>query len=338
MYQLSKYLILLIFLCQTTPIVLAQESFRVMFYNVENLFDTKDDSLKNDNEFLPDAMRRWNYYRYRDKVNSIAKVIIASSNEYVPDLVGLCEVENDTCLKDLVRYSPLREADYRYVMTNSPDERGIDVALLYQRGTFKIIEKESIHVPVEKLKKTPTRDILHVAGKVLSGDTLDVLVCHFPSRSGGAKKTEPYRLLASQIVQNTIDSLMQVRESPYFIVMGDFNDGPQSRSLSNLTKTGLHNLLKNKPMGTYRYRGNWEIIDQILVSANILDSMSRIHTSEDKAMIIRYPYLLEEDDKYGGDKPYRTYNGIKYHGGYSDHLPICVDLEIIRDDKDYYSR
>ena len=212
------------------------------------------------------------------------------------------------------------------------------MALLYQRGTFKIIEKESIHVPVEKLKKTPTRDILHVAGKVLSGDTLDVLVCHFPSRSGGARKTEPYRLLASQIVQNTIDSLMQVRESPYFIVMGDFNDGPQSRSLSNLTKTGLHNLLKNKPMGTYRYRGNWEIIDQILVSANILDSMSRIHTSEDKAMIIRYPYLLEEDDKYGGDKPYRTYNGIKYHGGYSDHLPICVDLDIIRDDKDYYSR
>ena len=328
----------MLFLCQTTPIVLAQESFRVMFYNVENLFDTKDDSLKNDNEFLPDAMRRWNYYRYRDKVNSIAKVIIASGNEYVPDLVGLCEVENDTCLRDLVRYSPLREADYRYVMTNSPDERGIDVALLYQRGTFKIIEKESIHVPVEILKKTPTRDILHVAGKVLSGDTLDVLVCHFPSRSGGARKTEPYRLLASQIVQNTIDSLMQVRESPYFIVMGDFNDGPQSRSLSNLTKTGLHNLLKNKPMGTCRYRGNWEIIDQILVSANILDSMSRIHTSEDKAMIIRYPYLLEEDDKYGGDKPYRTYNGIKYHGGYSDHLPICVDLDIIRDDKDYYSR
>ena len=124
-------------------VVLAQESFRVMFYNVENLFDTKDDSLKNDNEFLPDAMRRWNYYRYRDKVNSIAKVIIASGNEYVPDLVGLCEVENDTCLRDLVRYSPLREADYRYVMTNSPDERGIDVALLYQRGTFKIIEKGS---------------------------------------------------------------------------------------------------------------------------------------------------------------------------------------------------
>ena len=118
MYRLNKCLILLLFLCQTTPIVLAQESFRVMFYNVENLFDTKDDSLKNDNEFLPDAMRRWNYYRYRDKVNSIAKVIIASGNEYVPDLVGLCEVENDTCLRDLVRYSPLREADYTFAYMN----------------------------------------------------------------------------------------------------------------------------------------------------------------------------------------------------------------------------
>lgn len=316
----------MIFLCQTTPIVLAQESFRVMFYNVENLFDTKDDTLKNDNEFLPDAMRRWNYHRYKNKLNHIAKVIIASGNEYVPDLVGLCEVENDTCLRDLVKYSPLREADYRYVMTNSPDERGIDVALLYQRSTFKLIDKKSIHVPVEKLKRSPTREILHVAGKIISGDTLDILVCHFPSRSGGNKKTESYRLLASHILQNTIDSLKKVRTIPYLIVMGDFNDGPQSLSVSRLNKIGLYNMMENKKEGTYRYRGHWEILDQILVSKNLLNNKGRIHTSEEKAKIIRYPYLLEEDDKYGGDKPYRTYNGIKYQGGYSDHLPVYVDI------------
>lgn len=323
-------------MCLWSSTTWAQEPFRVMFYNVENLFDTKDDTLKNDHEFLPEATRKWNYFRYKDKINKIARVIISTGKDNIPDLVGLCEVENDSCLLDLIKYSPLREAGYRYVMTHSPDERGIDVALLYQRGTFKLLEKQVIPVPLERLRKSPTRDILHVAGQVISGDTLDVFVCHMPSRSEGEKRTEPYRLFASQILKSSVDSLMKIRQHPYLLVMGDFNDTPHKPSVSQLNEVGLINMMDDKSGGTYQYRGKWEILDQFLVSESLSNDNGRIHTVKDQSFIIRYPFLLEEDDKYGGEKPYRTYHGMKYQGGYSDHLPIAIDL-IIRDDKDYYS-
>lgn len=318
----------------------AQESFRALFWNTENLFDCKDDSLKNDNEFLPDATRHWTYFRYREKIRNLAKGIIASGTENVPDLVGLCEVENDSCLIDLVKYSPLREAGYRYVMTDSPDQRGIDVALLYQRGSFKYLQHQSIRIPHKQLKKAPTRDILHVVGQVISGDSLDVIVVHFPSRSGGKIKSESYRLFVAERLKQTIDSVMQVRQHPSIVVMGDFNDYPTDKSLNKVlcADGNLQNLMKGKKEGTYRYRGEWGIIDQFLVSKTLLDKNSRICTSIENAQILRHPFLLVEDEKYGGDKPFRTYNGMKYQGGYSDHLPISLDLEIsIRDDKDYYS-
>ena len=208
----------------------AQEPFRVMFWNVENLFDTQDDPQKNDNEFLPDAARHWTYPRYRDKLTKVAQTIVAAGPECVPDLVGLCEVENDSCLDDLTRRSPLHEAGYRYVMTHSPDRRGIDVALLYQRSTFRLLHHQSIRIPQGAVKRsTPTRDILHVAGKLQSGDTLDVMVCHLPSRSGGKARTEPFRMVEADIIARTADSLVQVRQHPYLIVMGDFNDYPTAR-------------------------------------------------------------------------------------------------------------
>ena len=340
MFLKSKNILLIgLFLCLAFPAV-AQESFRVMFWNVENLFDAKDDPRKNDNEFLPDATRHWNHFRYREKLKKLAKGIIASGNEYVPDLVGLCEVENDSCLYDLTRRSPLREADYRYVITDSPDQRGIDVALLYQRGSFKLLQHQSIRIPHKRLKKGPTRDILHVVGKVISGDTLDVFVCHMPSRSGGQAKSEPYRLLTTAILKQTVDSVMQVREKPYVIVMGDFNDYPTDKSMKKLCSDGhLRNLMKGKKDGTYRYRGEWGILDQFLVSDNMLKRKGSIRTYSKKAQILRHDFLLEEDDKYGGFKPFRTYNGMKYQGGFSDHLPIVLDLQLfIRDDKDYYSK
>ena len=317
----------------------SQESFRILFWNVENLFDTKDDPRKNDNEFLPDATRHWNHFRYRDKLKNLAKGIIASGKEYVPDLVGLCEVENDSCLYDLIRYSPLREADYRFVMTDSPDQRGIDVALLYQRGSFKLLQHQSIRIPYKQWKKGPTRDILHVVGKVVSGDTLDVVVCHMPSRSGGQAKSEPYRLLTTQMLKQAVDSLMLVRKNPSVVVMGDFNDYPTNKSMKRLCSDGrLRNLMKGKKDGTYRYRGEWGILDQFLVSGSLLKRRGSIRTSAKDAQILRHDFLLEEDDKYGGDKPFCTYNGMKYLGGFSDHLPIVLDLRlVIRDDKGYYS-
>ena len=317
------------FLCLAFP-ALAQESFRILFWNTENLFDYKDDPKKNDNEFLPDATRRWTYFRYRDKLKNLAKGIVASGDEYVPDLVGLCEVENDSCLYDLTRRSPLKEAGYRYVMTDSPDQRGIDVALLYQRGSFKLLQHQSIRIPFKQVKKAPTRDILHVVGKVVSGDTLDVWVVHYPSRRGGKAKSEPYRLLVAEILKHAVDSVMQVRQNPNVVIMGDFNDGPSSPVMKKLCSDGrLVNLMQGKKEGTYRYRGAWEILDQFLVSENVRTK---------NAEVLQHPFLLEEDEKYGGNKPFRTYNGMRYQGGFSDHLPIILDLQfLIHDDKDYYS-
>lgn len=169
----------------------AQHAFRVMEYNVENLFDCRHDSLKQDTEFLPGSVRNWTYRRFQDKVNKIGKVILAAGKEQVPDLVGLCEVENDYCLKSLIRYSPLREVGYKYVMTSSPDERGIDVALLYQPVSFRLLASQKIRIPSDSLGMRPTRDVLYVSGRVVSGDTLDVFVCHLPSRVGGQRKQIP---------------------------------------------------------------------------------------------------------------------------------------------------
>ena len=178
--------------------------FRVVSWNIENQFDTHHDSLKNDHEFLPDAMRHWNYSRYKKKLVDVARVITAIGEWSPPALVGLCEVENDTVLRDLTRRSPLKELSYRYVMTNSPDLRGIDVALLYQRDLFKLLSSRSISIPPLKQYR-PTRDLLHVSGLLLTGDTLDVFVCHLPSRSGGAKESEPYRLYAAHILRMEVE-------------------------------------------------------------------------------------------------------------------------------------
>lgn len=336
MYLKSKIWIFL-FLCLSTH-AWAQEPFRVMFYNVENLFDTKNDSLKNDEEFLPDAPKKWTYHRYKEKLTKIAKVVIASGNENIPDLVGLTEVENDSCMRDLVKYSPLREAGYRYVMTNSPDARGIDVALLYQRSTFKLLDKEEITIPHEKLGRSPTRNILYVSGQVISGDTLDVFVCHMPSRAGGEERSEPFRMATCYVLKAAVDVVMNARKNPNILIMGDFNDYPYNRSLTQMLGAAkpkkkadphtLYNLMYGMKGGTNRYRGEWGILDQIIVSGTLLQPTNNIHTTPDKAQILRHPFLLEEDDRYGGDIPSRTYIGMKYHGGYSDHLPVCVDLEI----------
>lgn len=333
-----KKAVLFLCLCCLAGTMFAQDPFRVMFYNVENLFDCQHDSLKNDYEFLPDAPKGWTWARYNDKQAKIAKVIIAAGRENVPDLVGLCEVENDRCLKDLTEHSPLREAGYRYVMTDSPDERGIDVALLYQRGSFKLLGQQSIPIPYQEIERRPTRDILHVMGQVVSGDTLDVFVCHMPSRAGGEEKSEPYRLFTAQILKIAADSVMNVRRHPNVLIMGDFNDYPTNHSIAKVlgavapagepqTKA-LYNLMDKRKEGTYRYRGEWGVLDQLIVSGHLLQGQPGMRTSYEQAQILRFPFLLEEDDKYGGDIPSRTYWGKKYHGGYSDHLPICVDFEI----------
>lgn len=311
--------------------------FRVMEYNVENLFDCKHDSLKNDIEFLPTALRKWTYHKYQEKLIKLSKVIVAVGEEQVPDLVALCEVENENVLTDLTLHTPLKEVSYRYIMTNSPDERGIDVALLYQPGRFKVLQHQAITINPLK-NQHPTRDILHVTGKIITGDTLDVFVCHLPSRATGAHRSRPHRIHVAQQLKKHCDSLLSIRIEPRILITGDFNDTPEGIIINEILNANmpdkvlspeqLYNLLPVQVPGTYRYHGEWSVLDHFLVSGILLDKTKSLYTSLEDATIVTFPFLLERDKKYGGFKPYRTYIGPRYNGGFSDHLPIRLDFHI----------
>lgn len=339
--NLIHYRILIGFaVCCTFAECAAQQTFRVLEYNVENLFDCRHDSLKHDEEYLPGGIRGWSYRKFQHKVSAVAKVILASSVKLqVPDVVGLCEVENEYCLESLVKYSPLREVGYRYVMTDSPDERGIDVALLYQPYTLRLIDSESIRIPFcPEISTRPTRDILHVAGRVVTSDTIDFFVCHMPSRSGGKKKSEPYRLHTAARLKQAVDSVMAIRQTPYVVILGDFNDYPSDKVFSEvlqavrpaetINSASLYNLMDGRDGGTYRYRGEWGILDQLIVSGTFLDGTHTLSTSYSNAQILNFPFLFQTDETYGGKKPFRTYHGMKYQGGFSDHLPVSLDIMI----------
>lgn len=347
---MKLFLIFYLFLCPYLSMYGQEEkdtlTFRIASYNVENLFDCRHDSLKNDYEFLPDAVRHWNYTKYKKKLDNIARVITAIGGWTPPALVALCEVENDSVMRDLTRYSALREADYRYVMTQSTDERGIDVALIYQRNLFKLISYQSLSVGKPQKNSRPTRDILHVSGLILSKDTLDVFVAHFPSRSGGARESEPYRILAAQRLKEASDSISRIRNRAQIIILGDFNDYPNNKSVQQILKAeappsvsdSLHNqslyhLLARKAdtqknFGSYKFQGEWGLLDHIIVSGTLLQKGSPLYTDEANADIFRPPFLLTEDKKHGGKQPFRTYYGMKYQAGYSDHLPVWAGFRL----------
>ena len=286
--------------------------------NCENLFDCRHDSLKQDTEWLPASVRHWTSSRYWRKVNNIGQEILSCQEEGVPDLVALVEVENDSVLSDLSHKSLLRHAGYQYLMTESPDVRGIDVALLYQPFKFRPICYETLSIaPSEGMR--PTRDILYVKGEYISGDTLHVFVVHAPSRYGGEKATRPNRLL---VMERLMGAVRLLPPDAKVIVAGDFNDYADSPSLQYLSEQGLLNITAEArgthgADGTYRYEGRWQSIDHVLVSSVLRDSVAQTYIND-------APFLLEEDKKYGGVKPLRTYIGMRYQQGFSDHLPLVV--------------
>lgn len=326
------------------PPSFSKEPFRVMFYNVENLFDTRNDTLKEDDQFLPEGFMHWTPYKYWTKLRNLTRVITAVGEMYSPALIGLCEVENDSVIFDLTKRSPLRAQEYQYIVTDSPDERGIDVALLYQPHQFRLLERDEYVIAFQQQDRRPTRNILHVVGQVINGDTLDLFVCHFPSRSEGRQQTEQARLEAASVLRRKCDSIFSLRERSHILIMGDFNDHPEDKSLSqvleakkcegNLKKKELYNLfygsVTNNEKGTYKYQGRWEVLDQFIVSGNLLIPDGSITVSRGSAEIFKAPFLLEEDKRYYGMKPFRTNQGPRFLGGFSDHLPIRMDL-IIRD-------
>lgn len=339
---MRKILLIVCFFVFCISVSTSQSDFRILFYNVENLFDTVDDPEKNDDEFLPDGTMNWQPWKYWEKLRNISRVITAVGEMYSPAIVGLCEIENDSVIFDLTRRSPLRAQGYEYVVTNSPDERGIDVALLYQRHQFKLLEKNEYEIVFRNKSTRPTRNLLHAAGQVISGDTLDVFVCHWPSRSGGQRESEPARIDAAVLLRNKVDSLFAIREKANIVIMGDFNDHPNDKSLFQTLKARslnyhrsdkeLYNMffhrVKEKNFGTYFFQGRWEVLDQFIVSGNLLSESNSVYIKGKEAHVFKRDFLLEEDSKFGIKRPYRTHLGPRYIGGFSDHLPVYMDLKI----------
>lgn len=301
--------------------------------NCENLFDWHHDidsltmgdtttvrTEKEDGEWLPEATRHWTPARYWRKVNSLAQEILSCCDDGLPDLVALVEVENDSALIALTRRSLLRKAGYEYLMTQSPDIRGIDVALLYQPFTFRPICYDMIGI-VPRKGMRPTRDILYVMGETTGGDTLHVFVVHAPSRFGGERATRANRRL---VAEKLIETVSRLPRDAKVIVCGDFNDYATSPALVMLEEHGLRNVSReargsNGAQGTYRYQGRWESIDHILVSPALLPLVESVSIND-------APFLLEEDKKYGGVRPLRTFNGYRYQRGFSDHLPLVIRM------------
>jgi len=310
--------------------------YRIMFYNTENFFDTFDDSLTLDEDFTPPGKMHWTYQRYLTKLRNLYKVIVAAGAWSPPDIIGLCEVENRQVLEDLIHDTPLSRYSYRIVHKDSPDKRGIDVALLYNTHRVRYLESKFCTVKKPGLL---TRDILYCKA-LLGPDTCHFLVNHWPSRSEGQIETEPDRFAAAKRLRLLVDSVFAHHTSPKVLIMGDFNDEPADESLvnhlqvetvlNNPRHSGLYNLTvapsAGTARGTLKYQGRWNSFDQIIVSGSLLLRTKGLAADTNGYRIFSELFLLTEDKRYNGFKPNRTYIGFKYHGGFSDHLPVYVDL------------
>ena len=311
----------------------------VGFYNVENLFDLEKDPVKRDGDFTPSGRNAWTQDRYDKKLDNIARVISEMGTDISPDgmaVLGLCEVENRAVLKDLVTHSKIADRNYSIVHYESPDERGIDVALLYQPKYFTVTNSRAIGQVMfrDNGSRDYTRDVLLVSGD-FKGEPLHVLVNHWPSRGGGEARSRPGRNQAAQINRQIIDSLQAADPEAQVIVMGDLNDDPTNESVTSFLrakgdrgqvgKDDLYNPMHAyyvQGIGTGAYRDAWNLFDQLIVSQPLLEQEGWFFQT---ARIFRPKYLFQQSGRYKG-YPFRTFAGGQFLGGYSDHLPVYMVL------------
>lgn len=309
------------------------EIYTIAFYNVENLFDIENDPLTFDDDFVPISAKRWTSKRYQNKLMKLGTVISQIGKEQsdsIPAIIGLAEVENENVLSDLVNSKNLIEDNYNYVHYDSLDERGIDVALLYNPKVFKLTHSEtfSVYLQNDLGERDYTRDILLVQGK-LKGENLNILVNHWPSKREGEQETEFRRIAAANVVNSVIKELKKENLNDKIIVMGDFNDNPDSKSLLHLeTESKLYNPFKtvwSRDNGSLSYNFQWNNFDQILFSTNFFE-VSNNNLVYSDANVFSSKFLTQYHGKYEG-QPFRTYVGKKYKGGYSDHFPVYIQLK-----------
>ncbi|MBW6535253.1 MAG: endonuclease [Mariniphaga sp.] len=318
----------------------------ILFYNVENLFDIKNNHETNDDEFTPKGDRRWTYKRFNKKIQNISKVILSSSGWKPPEIVALCEIENRFVLERLISETPLKSFSYKIIHKESPDFRGIDVALLYNEDEFYPLEYKYIPIRLENDSVLNSREILYVSGIIKKTDTLHLFANHWPSRYSGLLESQSLRNRAANILRSEIEFVQKKHGNPNIVIVGDFNDQPSDESISlhlgveefsennlNYNKNQMYNLSfswMNKEPGTLKYQSQWSVFDQIMVSGNLLKTGNTLFTRAEWAKIVQLPFLLENDERYGGIKPNRTYIGFRYNGGFSDHLPVLLKLQINR--------
>jgi len=308
-----------------------KDSFSVVFYNVENLYDTLDDPLTNDDDFTPAGKVPWTTDRYQVKLKNLSKVISSVLAPSLPDLVGFAEVENKAVLEELLKTPELKQGGYAIIHQDSPDERGSDVALIYRKESFRLMR--SIAIPVA-LPGDKTRDILYVQGKTPDGTLMNIFVNHWPSRREGTETSEPRRIIAAGTLKKTVDSLFQADRNANILIMGDFNDNPDNRSIAEVlgaTKPGaaaearkLYNLLSPlhaSGKGSLYYK-SWDLFDQLIVSGNLLVQGKGPDCKPGDAGIFDAEWLMFKTSA-GEMRPNRTM-GSRYYGGYSDHLPVYV--------------
>jgi len=333
-----KIFLILTFAVVTVNTAFSQKQYTIGFYNVENLFDTIHDKKKTDQEFLPTGKNQWNSEKYFNKLQHLSKVISELGSDDGPDVLGLCEIENRRVLKDLIKTPLLQKKGYEIVHYESPDVRGIDVALIYKKSIFTFVDAKKYKVKLPDKKRSATRDILLVQLANNKNDTFVFLVNHFPSRLGGIEKSNPNRRAAATILKSVFDSIITANYLSKIVMMGDFNDEPEDSSIKfvlkcnfNMGQSSYNEIynpmldLKNKGEGTIVYKKQYELIDQFMMSNHLLFQNNKVHYVPNSVTIFKPEYIQEQNPKYKGE-PFRTMAGQKYLNGYSDHFPIYMKI------------
>ncbi|MDX8570832.1 endonuclease/exonuclease/phosphatase family protein [Elizabethkingia sp. HX QKY] len=333
-------LVFLILLVQSNLMTAQQKQYQVYtaaFYNLENLFDTEADPAINDTEFTPAGSNRWTTEKYNKKQANMAKVISRLGKKYSqtgPAFIGLCELENRRVLEDLVAQPALAATGYGIVHYDSPDRRGVDVALLYNPALFKVKDSKTFAYHIKDMAEYRTRDILLVKGQ-LAGEDLHVLVNHWPSRYGG--KSSELREHAATIVRKVVDSLYAADDKAKVVIMGDLNDDPTDKSVrvvlgakkyqNEVEKGGLFNTMwqhYDRGIGSLGYQGKWNLFDQIIVSEPLLGE-DKTSLKFWKSEIFNPEFLITQEGRYKG-YPFRTFSGNVFQNGFSDHFPTLIYL------------
>ena len=321
----------ILFSCSSAKRTLKRE-YTVVSYNVENLFDTVDDPNIPDEEFLPASEKKWDSEKYQRKLTDIAKVISEINPQELPEVVGLVEVENQQVLDDLVKTGKLN-GQYAVIHEESPDFRGIDVALIYRKDAFREISHEVLPVTFPDDPEFKTRDILHVTAKI-KNKVVHVFVNHWPSRIGGEDKTEPKRVAAAMVLKTKVDQIITADHKARIIIMGDMNDEPANKSLKETlgaqtpgSGAPLVNLMMPDDVagkGTYFYNGSWNMLDNLVVSETVFKGKGMV-VEDEKGTVFSNNWMIFTN-KNGDKTPNRSYVGNKYVGGVSDHFPVYFKM------------